>query len=375
MTIRFVDLQAETRFLRAQMLRAWEATLDDATFVGGQAVHIFEEHFAQYCGVPYAVGCGNGTDAIELALRALSLPAGTKVITSALTFVATVEAIELAGYTPILVDCDVNTYLLNIDQVLASWDNLVTVVIPVHLFGRPVDLGQLVSEVHRRGGYVIEDACQAHGATVKSMRTGALADIGCFSFFPSKNLGAYGDGGAVVTQNSLWYERIRRLGNHGVNTQKYDHRIVGRNSRLDALQARILTVKLSFLEEWNERRRRYADLYRAGLHHLSDVILPPDDPPHIRSVYHVFPIRVPASLRNALQQFLNNVGIETNIHYPRPIHLLPAFRHLGYAAGSFPVAETVTEQFLSLPMHPFLTETQIEFICENITAFMRRKRP
>ena len=192
--------------------------------------------------------------------------------------------------------------------------------------------------------------------------------------FPSKNLGAYGDGGAIVTNDLRLYERICRLCNHGVHTDKFDHFLLGRNSRLDSIQAQVLKLKLPFLDEWNERRRMFANLYRTRLCHLDNVALPLDDPPELQSVYHVFAIRVPTDLRDALRQYLVNAGIETGIHYPRPIHLLPAFHHLGYAQGDFPIAEMVTRQLVSLPMHPFLSEAQIEFVCQKVADFLREQR-
>lgn len=361
MVIQFVDLQRQYASLAGEMRGAIDDILGRAAFVGGQAVAQFERDFAAYCEAGHCVGVANGTDAIELALQALGIGPGDEVITVPNTFIATAAAISRAGARPVFVDVDPDTQQMDPALLPAAITARTRAIIPVHLFGHPADLDPISTVAKAHGLYVIEDAAQAHGARYKGHRVGALGDVGCFSFYPGKNLGAYGDGGAVVTNSPDIAERIRQLADHG-RIDKYRHATVGRNSRLDGLQAAVLSVKLRHLDDWNASRRQVAAALTAQLG--SGVVTPPYVAPEVEPSFHLYVIRT--DRRDAVQATLAEAGIASGIHYPIPLHLQPAYAGYGHKPGSYPVTELLAGQILSLPIFPELRQDEVERICSVV---------
>jgi dTDP-4-amino-4,6-dideoxygalactose transaminase len=364
MGVPFVDLAAEHRELRSEIDAAIRRVLDDGSFILGAELSRFEEEFGAYCGRRAAVGVGSGLDALALALEAAGIGPGDEVITAANTYIATVLAISRVGASPVLVDCRQDDF--NIDP--AALDAAVTrrtrAVIAVHLYGRLADMGPILDITRRHGLFVLEDAAQAHGAVRGGRRAGAFGDAAAFSFYPSKNLGACGDGGIVVTDDEALAERIRRLRNYGQRT-KNDHEVRGGNSRLDTLQAAILRVKLRGLDGRNEARRIAADRYRQRLSGLP-LVLPAPPPGRESHVYHLYVVRVVD--RDRIQRRLGEAGVETAVHYPRPVHLQEAYRDLALASGSFPVAERLAGEILSLPMFPTLSAEAVDRVGDALDA-------
>lgn len=367
MNVPFVDLKEQYSAIRDELEQALQDVFRNTAFILGKHVAHFEEEFAAYCGVRHAIGVNSGTDAITLTLKALGLGPGDEVITAANTFVATVEAIVHAGCKPVLVDVLPDTYNMNPHKLEEKITPRTRAIIPVHLYGQPADLEAIMQIARRYNLFVIEDAAQAHGAQYQGRRVGSIGDAACFSFYPSKNLGAYGDAGAVVTNDEALALKIRQLRDHG-SVRKYHHEVVGYNSRLDALQAVVLSVKLKHLDTWNAMRQRNAHLYGELLSKIPDVVAPHtlQDAQH---VYHLYVIRLERGDRNRLQEYLKTHGIETGIHYPHPVHLTPAFAYLGYKEGDFPVAERCARNILSLPMYPELRPEQVEYVVNKIRSF------
>lgn len=358
-----VDLRAQHQECETEIRGMLDAVLHESAFVFGRFVRDFEAAFAAYCGTPHCIGVGSGTDALGLALRALGVGAGDRVVTVPFTFAATVEAICQVGARPVLVDIDATTYTMSIEALEKTLAHTgpVKAIIPVHLFGHPADMERICALAVRVGAAVIEDACQAHGARWRGKRVGAWGNAGCFSFYPTKNLGGIGDGGAVVTADPALAQEIRLLADHG-QLRKYEHARMGWNSRLDGVQAAVLAVKLTRLEEWNARRRHWAELYRA---HLQDTSLQlPVEEAGAYHVYHVFVVRT--ARRDSLADFLRQRGIGIGVHYPVPLHLQPAFSHLGYGPGDFPTAEACARECLSLPLFPHLNEEQVSWVCDRV---------
>jgi dTDP-4-amino-4,6-dideoxygalactose transaminase len=349
MHIPFVDLKAQYETLKDEVADAIQGVLDSAQFIGGEAVASFERDFAAYCQVRYARGVASGTDALHLALRALGVGHGDEVITTAHTFIATAAAIVATGAKPVFVDIDPDTYTIDPRMIERALTSRTRAVVPVHLFGQPADMGPIKDIARRRDLYVVEDAAQAHGAEYQGVRTGALGDVACFSFYPGKNLGAYGDGGAVTTNSVTIAERIERLRDHG-RTTHYSHAEIGFNSRLDALQAAVLQIKLRRLDEWNNNRRRAAEWYSSEL--AGSGIKTPFVRKGSTHVYHLYVIAT--NERDAMRNKLDEAGVATGIHYPLPLHLQPAFAYLGYRRGDFPCCEAMAARSLSLPMFPEL---------------------
>lgn len=360
----FVDLAAQYREIRAELLPEVERLLESGAFVGGEPVARFEGEFAAFCGVPHAVGVGNGTDALHLALRGLGVGPGDEVVTVANTFVATAEAIEQVGARPVLVDVRPDTLLMDGAPLDAAATTRTRAIIPVHLYGCLADIEAIERWCASRGVLLVEDAAQAHGAARGGRRAGAFGDAACFSFYPAKNLGAAGEAGAVVTRRAEVAARVKRLSDHGQG-ERYIHEMVGFNSRLDALQAAVLSVKLRRLDGWNARRRALAALYRERLAKVDAVTLPApaEGDSH---VYHLFVIRV--AERDRLRAALTARGIDTGLHYPVPIHLQRGWSHLGYKAGAFPVVEAAARTVLSLPMYPQMGEDAVHRVCDAIEA-------
>ena len=359
----FVDLAAQYSTIGEEIDEAISRVLSDTGFILGRDLTLFEEEFAAYCGAEYAVGVDSGTSALELALRAYGIGPGDQVITVANTFIATVLAISYTGATPVLVDIDPQTYTMDPDLFQAAITTQTRAVIPVHLYGQPADMDAILEIARCHRLVVIEDACQAHGARYRGRRVGSLGDTAAFSFYPAKNLGAYGDGGMVVSDDQEVASFVRMARNYG-QREKHHHLFIGFNRRLDTLQAAALRVKLVHLDAWNAARRRHAQRYGELLAD-SPVVLP-TEADYAESVYHLYVVR--ASDRDRLQRSLAERGISTGIHYPVPVHLQPAYRDLGYERGSFPVTEECAGQILSLPMYAELTAKAIEYVAQTIKA-------
>jgi dTDP-3-amino-3,4,6-trideoxy-alpha-D-glucose transaminase len=358
MAVPFVRLDKDDPELLEELLAEVRLVAEESAFTLGTRVEAFESEFAAYCEADDAVGLASGTDAIALALRALGIGPGHEVIVPANTFIATAEAVSMAGATPRFVDVDPVSGLLTAEIVERALNPRVRCVIPVHLYGATVDMDPILEVARAAGIPVVEDACQAHGARYRGRRVGALGDIGCFSFYPAKNLGAWGDGGAVVTNRPELAERVRLLRSHG-ERPRYRHRVIGSTARLDGLQAAVLRVKLRHLDSWNAQRRRAAAELRRALH-ATGVLAPPAPVDGGDHVYHLFVVRSPE--RDLLRAHLTARGIASAVHYPVPVHLTEAYDHLGYAHGSLPVAEEMAERICSLPIFPGMTSAQVEAV-------------
>jgi dTDP-3-amino-3,4,6-trideoxy-alpha-D-glucose transaminase len=338
--------------------------VQSAAFVGGPAVKEFETAFRAFCESKQVVTCGNGTDAIYIVLRALGFGAGDEVITVTNTFIATAEAISATGAKPVFIDVRRDTALLDATKLDAAITSRTKAIIAVHLYGQPADIDAIHAVARSKGLIVIEDAAQAHGARYRGRRVGSLATAATFSFYPGKNLGAYGDGGAIAFMDEQLAKRCAMLRDHG-RLDKYLHEIEGVNSRLDTLQAAVLLVKLRHLDAWNAARRRAANLYLERLADVPDLVLPvvaTDTEP----VWHLFVVRHPK--RDVLRERMEKAGIGVGIHYPVPLHLQPAYRHLGHTAGAFPVAEELAATCLSLPLFPELTEAHVDRVVSALRA-------
>jgi dTDP-4-amino-4,6-dideoxygalactose transaminase len=374
MNVPFVDLSAQYRTIAGEIQEAVLTVLTRGDFVLGQDVGLFEQEFAAYCEVGYAVGVDSGTSALELALRAFDIGAGDEVITAANTFIATVFAISYTGARPVLVDADPQTYTIDPSGIESAISEKTRAIVPVHLYGQPADMDPILEIARRHHLAVIEDACQAHGARYRGRSAGSIGDAAAFSFYPSKNLGAYGDAGIVVTNDERIARAVRMLRNYGQQT-KYQHTMRGYNHRLDTLQAAVLRVKLPHLDAWKEARRQHAELYNRLLAPAS--VSTPQEADYAESVYHLYVIQVDkeeregasALLRDELMTHLRARGIATGIHYPIPVHLQEACRDLGYEHGSFPVTEHAAKRILSLPMYAELTPSMITYVADAVREF------
>ncbi len=367
-TIPFVDLVGQYHRYKQELDDAIRATLESAAYIGGPALGRFEKAFAEMCGVKHAIGVANGTDAIELALRGLGVKAGDEVIVPANTFIATAEGVVHAGAKPVFVDVDERTAHLRLDLAEKAITAKTKAIIPVHLYGQLVEMSPLLALAKQRNLFVIEDAAQAHAAIENGKRAGAAGHAGCFSFYPGKNLGAYGDAGAIVTNDDRLADFMRRFANHG-RADKFGHDLIGRNSRLDGMQAAILDVKLRHLETWTRERREAAKRYDRLLASIPGITLPVvrNEGAH---VFHLYVIRVNED-RDALRKHLDAKNIQSGIHYPHPLHLLPAFAHLDHREGDFPVSERLAKEIVSLPMSPELSEEQQQRVADAVREYMR----
>jgi dTDP-4-amino-4,6-dideoxygalactose transaminase len=360
----FVDLRAQYHSIKAEVDSAVLAVLDSTQFVLGPAVAAFEESFAAYCSTQFALGVNSGTSALHLALLACGVGPGDEVITTPHTFIATVSAVDYCGATPVFVDIDPATFCIDPARLEAAITERTKVILPVHLYGRPCDMGPIMDVARRHGLRVVEDAAQAHGAEYAGRRVGSIGDLGCFSFYPGKNLGAYGEGGAVTTNDPDLAERVRVLRDWGAAV-KYHHDLKGFNYRLEGVQGAVLGVKMAHIERWTELRRAAAARYDTAL--AGSAVTPPSRPATDRHVYHVYAVRHPR--RDALQAHLHGLGVGTGIHYPIPVHLQGAFAELGLGAGSFPHAEAAASEVLSLPMFPELTDEQTAEVVAAVHAW------
>jgi len=366
MTIPFVDLGAQYQSIKPEIDAAIADVLSTTAFVGGRFVKQFEEAFARFCGVKQCVGVANGTDALFIALKTLGIGPGDEVITVANSFIATSEAITMAGAQVVFVDIDPLTYNMDASRLEEKITPRTKAIIPVHLYGQPADMDPILAIAKKHDLRVIGDAAQAHGAVYRGDPIATLADITCFSFYPGKNLGAYGDAGALVMNNEAWAARARMLANHG-RSKKYDHDLEGVNSRLDGLQAAVLSVKLRYLEVWTERRRNNAYRYNAAL--KGSGLVTPTELRDVRAAYHLYVVRVPNGRREALQAFLMSAGVDTGIHYPIALPFLNAYRHLGHTEADFPVALKASREIVSLPMFAELSIEQAEYVAGKIRQF------
>lgn len=360
--IPFLDMKARHAPLRQEFLDAIGEVIDSGDFSGGAPVAAFESDFAAYCGSAHAIAVGNGTEALWLTLLAMGIGPGDEVITVPMTFIATVEAILMAGATPVFVDIDEQTYTMAPAALESALSASTKAIIPVHLFGQTAEMDSILAFARKHGLRVIEDAAQAHGAEYKNRKAGTIGDAGCFSFYPAKNLGAFGEGGAIVTGDAGLAEKLRILRNHG-QSRKNHHPVMGWNSRMDSIQAAVLRIKLRHLDAENEARRHHARCYDAGLADLSGVVIPQCAPGR-KHVHHLYVIRV--NMRERMLAALAAKGIHCGVHYPVPAHLQPACAGLGFSSGDFPVSERCAAEFLSLPMFPELTMQQIGCVVQSL---------
>ncbi len=371
MRVPFLDLKIQYESIRDEIAEALQQVLDNTAFAGGLFVEEFEKDFASFCQCEFAIGVGSGTTALWMALSGLGIGEGDEVITTPNTFIATVEAISFCGAKPVFVDVDERTYNMNPDLLEDNITPRTKAIIPVHLYGQMADMDRIMQIARAHGLFVVEDACQAHGAEYKGRRAGSIGDAGCFSFYPGKNLGAYGEAGAIVTNNTELAEKMRMFRDHG-QAKKYYHSMIGWNARMDGFQGAVLSVKLKHLPGWNDARRKNAQLYNDLLANVKSVITPAEAD-YARHVYHIYAIR--AQNRDALIRGLAEKDISCGIHYPVPVHLQEAYAQLGHGRNSFPVAEKCADEFVSLPMFAELSAEQIEKVAREINCFLERSIP
>lgn len=364
MNIPAFDLKRQYKKLSSELLPVLEEVMAKGQFILGENVELLEKGLADYCGTKYAVGVASGTDALLLSLEALGIGEGDEVITTPFTFFATSEIISLLKAKPVFVDIDSKTFNIDPNKIEDAITPKTKAIIPVHLFGQMAEMDDIEYLAEKYNLYVIEDACQAIGAEYKGKRAGSIGNTGCFSFFPTKNLGAYGDGGLITTNDEKLYEKIKLLRVHG-SRKKYYHELIGHNSRLDEIQAAILRIKLKYLDHWIERRIEIAKIYSEGLKDL-DIIVP-EVKPYVKHVFHQYVIRT--KNRDELQEYLANKGIGTAIYYPLPLHLQECYKDLGYREGDFPEAEKASKEVIALPMWPELTNEEVDYIIESIREF------
>jgi len=365
MKIPFVDLKAQYLSIKDEVIPAIQGVIEESAFILGNAVSAFEVEFARLHGVKFCYGLGSGTDGNHMALWGLGIGPGDEVIVPANTFIATAWGATLCGATPIFVDCDPTSYTIDPGKVEEKLSGRTRAIVAVHLYGQAADMDALDRIASKHNLYLIEDCAQAHLAEYKGRPVGGLGDASSFSFYPAKNLGAYGEGGAVATNDPDLARKLRMIRDHG-SEKKYDHEILGHNYRMDGIQGAVLGVKLPHLHQWTEARRRHAKLYRELLSGLPEFVLPAEMP-YAKHVYHLFVIRTPH--RQKLQEHLQSNGVSTGLHYPVPLHLQKAFQYLRYRKGDFPVSEAVANQILSLPMYAELSDEQIEYVAESIGEF------
>lgn len=365
MIVPFVDLKKQYSNLQQEIFSQLTAVCENSSFVLGPFVKTFEENFAQFLGCRYAIGLNSGTSAVQVAVKALIQP-GDEVITVPNTFIATSEAITAAGGKVVFVDIDEDSYNLAPEQLEKAITRRTRVIVPVHLYGQTADMDPILDIARTHHLYVVEDAAQAHDAEYKGRLAGTIGEAAAFSFYPGKNLGAYGEAGAITTNNDELAEYVRKYRDHG-STEKYIHEFEAHNMRMEGFQAAVLNVKLKYLKEWTERRRKNARLYSELLSHIEGVITP-REMPYAKHVYHLYVIRV--NDRQGLQNYLKEKGIATAFHYKYPLHLQKAYAYLGYKEGDFPVTEKVMKEIISIPMYPELTEEQIHYVAEHIKKYV-----
>lgn len=368
--IELVDLKKQYEEVREEVIAQIEQVLSGMKLFLGENVYGLEEEFAEFCGTRYAVGVGSGTDALYLALRALGVGLGDEVITVSHTFIATAEAIMLCGARPVFVDIDSSTYTIDVSQIDSAITSRTRAIVPVHLYGHPADLDPILRIAQQYALPVVEDACQAHGARYKGEPVGSFGAAAAFSFYCAKNLGAYGEGGIVVTRDRSIATRVQMMRSHG-EKERYHHVLTGLNSRLDEIQAAVLRVKLPRLHRWNAARRTWAEEYNRRLADLDEVVTPREEM-FATHVYHLYVIRVPD--QEGMRKWLKNHGVSTGVHYPIPVHLQEACQDLGYSPGCLPRTEAIVKEIVSLPMYPELTLDEISYVCQTIRDYIRGRR-
>ena len=367
--IPIIDLKEQYESIKAEIDSAIKDVVDSSQFILGERVEAFEADFAAYCQSRYALGVNSGTSALHLALLAAGVGSGDEVITVSYTFVATAAAICYVGAKPVFVDIDPRNCNIDPAKIEAAITPKTKAIMPVHLYGTCADMDPILDVARRHNLIVIEDAAQAHGAEYKGRRAGSLGELACFSFYPGKNLGAYGEGGAVVTSDERYVEHLKQLRDQG-QSEKYYHPVIGYNYRMEAIQGAVLGVKLQHLDDWNQARQRHAEVYRRELAESGLRLL--EELRDAKSVHHIFPLFT--EQRDNLRAHLQNAGISTGLHYPIPVHLQPAYRHLGYEAGDFPETERACEEVLSLPMYPELADEAVLSIVDSVRQFCRKSR-
>lgn len=361
--IPFIDLSEQYLSLKNDILSKIDEVCRKSAFCLGEYVEEFEENFADYCGVKYCLGVNSGTSALHLALLALGVGEGDEVIIPAQTFVATAWGITYCRAKPVFVDIEPKTHTMDVSNIESAITPKTKVIIPVHLYGQPANMDEILKIARKYNIFVIEDAAQAHGALYKGKKAGSFGDISCFSFYPSKGLGAFGEGGAVVTNNQEIAEKIGILRNHG-QTKRYYHDVVGFNYRMEGIQGAVLNIKLKYLDEWNEKRRKSASLYNKLLKG-TELVLPYEDE-YSKSIYHLYVVL--SSKRDQIAQHLQQNGVATGLHYPVPVHLQKAYSNLSYRESDFPFAERNARECLSLPIFPEMTEGQVEYVVSKIKS-------
>ncbi len=364
--IPFVDLKSQYKFIKPEINLAIKRVLDSTHFILGEEVEEFEKKFAKFCDTKYAVGVGSGLQALELGMRGLGIGEGDEVITPANSFIASSSAISATGAKPVLIDCDPKNFNIDPQLIEEKITEKTKAIMPVHLYGQPAEMDQIRKIAKKYNLFIIEDACQAHGANYKNKRVGSIGTCAAFSFYPGKNLGAYGDGGMITTNSESLANKVFKMRNYG-QSKKYYHDFLGGNSRLDTIQAAVLLVKLKYIEKWNKARLKAAQTYNKMLKNLP--LKTPEIPQDATHIFHLYVIKTPK--RDELAKYLSSKGIATGQHYPIPIHLQKAYQDLGHKKGDFPITENLAQQILSLPMFPELTKTQIEYITSSIRSFFK----
>ena len=370
--IKMVDLKGQYEKIKTEIDQAIQNVLDQTAFINGPEVHIFQENLQNYLDVPFVITCANGTDALQIALMALDLQPGDEVITTPFTFIATAEVIEILQLKPVFVDIDPITFNIDTNLIEKAISTRTKVIIPVHLFGQNCDMEPILQIAQKHHLFVIEDACQSMGSDYffsdgTTKKSGTIGDLGCTSFFPSKNLGCYGDGGAIFTRDSDWAAKCKMITNHG-STQKYYHERVGVNSRLDTIQAAVLDIKLPYLDQYIAERQRVANYYTKQFQNNQHLITPTISSFGMHS-FHQYTMKTDPSKRDQMVQYLRDSGIPCMVYYPVPLHLQKAFQQWGYQEGDFPITEIVAKSVFSLPIHTELSEEQLEFIVEKVNLF------
>ena len=365
MNVPFLDLKAQFPKIRTEIEKRFSNIIDNSAFVCGKGVQEFEETFSKLHGVKFTVGLSSGTDGNHVAMRCCNIGKKNEVIVPVNTFIATAEGISHSGATPVFVDVEENTYNIKVDQIEEKITPNTKAINPVHIFGQPADLNPIKEIAQKNDFFVVEDAAQAHFAEYHNTRVGGIGHIASWSFYPGKNLGAWGEAGAITTNDEEMYFKAKKMRDHG-SDKKYYHDLIGHNYRMSEFQAAVLNIKMKYIEDWTELRRKNAHRYNERLGDIEQVIVPLELQ-GIKHVYHLYVIR--ARDRDKLQNFLKENGIGTGLHYPIPLHLTKAYAHLGYNEGDFPVAEKLADEILSLPMYPELSEEQIDYVCEKIKVF------
>ena len=364
MQIPLVDLKQQYLGIKDEIDSSIQEVFNNTAFILGEKVEDFEGKFANLCNVKHCIGVNNGTSALRLALLALGIKANDEVITTPFTFIATAEAISHTGAKPVFADIDEKTYCIDPEKIEEKITKKTKAIMPVHLFGQPADMAPIMEIAEKNELKVVEDAAQAHNALYKNKKAGSIGDASCFSFYPGKNLGAYGEAGAVCTNNEEIAKKVTLLRQHG-ELVRYHHEVIGDNCRMEGIQGAVLGVKIKYIEEWNERRRRNAEIYNKLLGNLGVIL--PYEAGYAKHIYHIYGIR--AKNRDKLREFLSKNGIATGVHYPIPIHLQNAYSFMRLNEGSFPISEKISKEIISLPMFPELTEEQMEYVANSIKEF------